>query len=68
MILRTLGDHIRMIQILKTRFGEADKEIAVNFHGGINMWAELRKLYISNIIKFLDSINFKTIYIRLGIV
>ena len=30
-----------MIQILKTRFGEADKEIAVNFHGGINLWAEL---------------------------
>jgi hypothetical protein len=48
-----------MIQILKTRFGEADKEIAVNFHGGINVWAELRKLYISNIIKFLDSINFR---------
>jgi hypothetical protein len=39
--IKKLGDHIRMIQILKTRFGEADKEIAVNFHGGINMWAEL---------------------------
>lgn len=39
--VKTLGDHIRMIQILKTRFGEADKEIAVNFHGGINVWAEL---------------------------
>jgi hypothetical protein len=30
-----------MLQILKTRFGEADKEIALNFHGGINMWSEL---------------------------
>ena len=39
--VKKLGDHIRMIQILKTRFGEADKEIAVNFHGGINLWAEL---------------------------
>ena len=39
--VKKLGDHIRMIQILKTRFGEADKEIAVNFHGGINVWAEL---------------------------
>ena len=39
--IKKLGDHIRMVQILKTRFGEADKEIAVNFHGGINMWAEL---------------------------
>jgi replicative DNA helicase len=39
--VKKLGDHIRMIQILKTRFGEADIEIAVNFHGGINMWKEL---------------------------
>jgi hypothetical protein len=39
--VKKLGDHIRMLQILKTRFGEADKEIALNFHGGINMWAEL---------------------------
>jgi hypothetical protein len=38
-----LQNHIRMVQILKTRFGEADKEIAVNFHGGINVWIELRK-------------------------
>ena len=39
--IKKLGDHIRMVQILKTRFGEADKEIAVNFHGGINVWVEL---------------------------
>ena len=39
--IKKLGDHIRMVQILKTRFGEADKEIAVNFHGGINVWKEL---------------------------
>ena len=39
--VKKLGDHIRMLQILKTRFGEADKEIALNFHGGINIWTEL---------------------------
>lgn len=39
--IKRLGDHIRIVQILKTRFGEADKEIAVNFHGGVNIWAEL---------------------------
>ena len=39
--IKKLGDHIRMVQILKTRFGEADKEIAVNYHGGINIWTEL---------------------------
>lgn len=39
--VKKLGDHIRILQILKTRFGEADKEIALNFHGGINIWAEL---------------------------
>jgi len=39
--VKKLGDHIRMIQILKSRFGESDIEIGVNFHGGINMWKEL---------------------------
>lgn len=39
--VKKLGDHIRIFQILKTRFGEADKEIALNYHGGINEWAEL---------------------------
>ena len=39
--IKKLGDHIRMIQVLKSRFGESDVEIAVNFHGGINEWVEL---------------------------
>ena len=39
--VKKLGDHIRIFQILKTRFGEADKEIALNYHGNINMWSEL---------------------------
>ena len=39
--VKKLGDHIRMIQILKTRFGSADVEIAVNYHGDINEWKEL---------------------------
>ena len=39
--IKKLGDHIRMIQVLKSRFGESDVEIAVNFHGGVNEWAEL---------------------------
>ena len=39
--IKKLGDHIRIIQILKTRFGEADYEIAVNYQGSINIWAEL---------------------------
>ena len=39
--VKRLGDHIRMIQVLKSRFGSSDVEIAVNFHGGVNVWAEL---------------------------
>ena len=39
--IKRLGDYIRIIQILKTRFGSADVEIAVNFHGDINEWKEL---------------------------
>lgn len=39
--VKKLGDHIRIIQILKTRFGSADIEIAVNYHGDINEWKEL---------------------------
>ena len=39
--IKKLGDHIRIFQVLKTRFGEADVEIAVNYHGGINVWKEL---------------------------
>lgn len=39
--IKKLGDHIRIIQFLKTRFGSSDVEVAVNYHGGINVWAEL---------------------------
>jgi len=39
--VKTLGDHIRMVQILKTRFGSADIEVAVNYHGDVNEWYEL---------------------------
>lgn len=39
--VKKLGDHIRIIQVLKSRFGESDVEIAVNYHGGINEWVEL---------------------------
>lgn len=39
--IKKLGDHIRMVQILKTRFGSADIEIGVNYHGDINEWKEL---------------------------
>lgn len=39
--VKTLGDHIRMVQILKTRFGTADIEVAVNYHGDVNEWCEL---------------------------
>ena len=39
--VKKLGDHIRMIQILKTRFGSADIEIGVNYHGDVNEWFEL---------------------------
>lgn len=39
--VKKLGDHIRIIQILKSRFGESDIEIGVNFLGSINEWKEL---------------------------
>lgn len=39
--VKKLGDHIRVIQILKTRFGSSDVEIGVNYHGDINEWKEL---------------------------
>ena len=39
--IKKLGDHIRIVQILKTRFGSADVEIAVNYHGDVNEWYEL---------------------------
>ena len=39
--IKKLGDHVRIIQILKTRFGSADIEIGVNYHGDVNEWHEL---------------------------
>lgn len=39
--IKKLGDFIRIIQFLKTRFGSCDVEIAVNYQGKINVWAEL---------------------------
>ena len=39
--IRKLGDRIRIFQILKTRFGGTDVEIAVNYHGDVNIWYEL---------------------------
>jgi replicative DNA helicase len=39
--IKKLGDFIRIIQFLKTRFGSCDVEVAVNYQGKINVWAEL---------------------------
>ena len=39
--IKKLTDHIRIVQILKTRFGSADIEIGVNYHGDVNEWKEL---------------------------
>lgn len=39
--IKKLTDHIRIVQILKTRFGSADIEVGVNYHGDVNEWAEL---------------------------
>lgn len=39
--VKTLGNHIRIIQVLKSRYGDSDVEIAVNFHGGITTFREL---------------------------
>lgn len=38
-----LKDHFRSVQILKNRFGEADKEVGLNFFGHNGMWHELPK-------------------------
>lgn len=41
--IKTLQDKYRAIQILKSRLGEADKSIGVNFFGSIGYWKELPK-------------------------
>ena len=39
--VKKLGDRIRVLQILKTRFGGSDVEIALNYLGEVNEWKEL---------------------------
>lgn len=39
--IKYLKDRFRAIQILKSRLGEADKSIAINFFGSIGLWQEL---------------------------
>jgi replicative DNA helicase len=39
--VRELQDRMRLIQILKNRFGQADKNLGVNFFGEVNYWREL---------------------------
>lgn len=41
--IRIFQDKFRAIQILKSRLGEADKSISVNFFGSIGYWKELPK-------------------------
>lgn len=41
--IKTLQDRFRAIQILKSRLGESDKSIPVNFFGSIGYWKELPK-------------------------
>lgn len=39
--VKKLGNTFRVISVLKSRYGEADVEIGVNFFGQCNWWAEL---------------------------
>ncbi len=39
--IKRLGNTFRVISVLKSRYGEADIEIGVNFFGQCNMWREL---------------------------
>lgn len=39
--VKKLGNVFRVISVLKSRYGEADVEIGVNFFGRSNWWAEL---------------------------
>ncbi len=41
--IKILQDKFRAIQILKSRLGEADKSIPINFFGSIGYWKELPK-------------------------
>lgn len=39
--VKTLGDKFRVVSVLKSRYGEADVEIGMNFFGRSGIWAEL---------------------------
>lgn len=39
--IKQLGDKFRTITVLKSRYGDSDVEIGVNFFGKINIWKEL---------------------------
>lgn len=41
--IRELKDKFRAVQILKSRLGEADKSIGVNFFGSIGYWRDMPK-------------------------
>lgn len=39
--IKTLGDKFRVLTVLKSRYGDSDVEIGVNFQGAINIWNEM---------------------------
>ena len=41
--IRQLGQYARIIQLLKNRFGEADKSVGAAFYGQVGLWKELPK-------------------------
>lgn len=41
--IKELQDKFRAIQVLKSRYGESDKSVGINFHGSIGYWKELPK-------------------------
>lgn len=38
-----LGDKFRIISVIKSRYGDSDVEIGVNYFGWINYWKEIPK-------------------------
>lgn len=41
--VKELKDRIRLLQVLKNRFGQSDKNLGLNFFGEVNYWRELPK-------------------------
>lgn len=39
--VKTLGDKLRIVSVLKSRYGESNVEIGMNFFGRCGIWAEL---------------------------